>query len=179
MKQGLALLALGIAALVVQSVAALWLPARFVPDLGLLVVVAIALCLRNAVAGIVLAAVLGYVTDVLSGSLLGQQTLLRMGAYGAARVASAHLNMRGALPQALFVAGLSMVYAASLWGLAAFFAPGDGGLRISAGQLLPHVLITGLAAPPVTRLVAALLAWLGDDEGAQRLHPLVQRKYSA
>jgi hypothetical protein len=87
-KRGLALLALGLLALVLQAAAASVLPPAWVPDLCLLVVMGIGIALRSLPVGIVLAAALGYATDLLSGSLLGEHALLRMAGYGAARVGS-------------------------------------------------------------------------------------------
>ena len=168
MKQSLVLLALGVLALMLQGVATQALPAHLVPDFGLLLIVAIALCLRGAASGVVLAALLGYATDLLSGSLLGQHALLRMAAYGVARFGSARLNLRGPLPQALFVGLLSIAHAVGLWGLVAFFAADVGSSLVTLRELLPHALVNGIAAPFVTRGVGALLGRLGDDEGSQR-----------
>jgi rod shape-determining protein MreD len=178
LKQTLVLLVVGATALMVQGAVALVLPARFVPDFGFLLVVAIALCVRSAASGVVLAALLGYATDLLSGSLLGQHALLRMGAYGAARFGSARLNLRGPLPQALFVALLSVAHAGVLWGLVAFFAPGIGSPLVTLRELLPHALLNALAAPLVSQGIAALLARLGDDEAAQRPMRLEPRSFA-
>jgi rod shape-determining protein MreD len=177
-REPLALLVLGTLALMLQGAAALWLPARFVPDLGLLLVVAIAVGLRSTAVGLVLALLLGYATDLLSGSLLGQHALLRLLAYGAARSGSARLNLRGPLPQMLFVALLSAGYAAGLFALAAFFTPGLGAPLGRLGELLPHALVTALAAPLLIAGVARLLAWVGEEEGPQRLLPYQPRKLS-
>lgn len=168
MKQSLVLLALGVVALMLQGVATQALPAHLVPDFGLLLIVAIALCMRGAASGVSLAALLGYATDLLSGSLLGQHALLRMAAYGVARFGSARLNLRGPLPQALFVGLLSIAHAVGLWGLVAFFAADVGSSLVTLRELLPHALVNGIAAPFVTHGVGALLGRLGDDEGTQR-----------
>jgi rod shape-determining protein MreD len=167
-KQGLVLMALGVVALMMQGVVAQVLPAQWVPDFGLLLVVAIALCLRGAASGVVLAALLGYTTDLLSGSLLGQHALLRMAAYGVARFGSARLNLRGPLPQALFVGLLSVAHAVGLWGLFAFFAADTGSSLLTLRELLAHALANGIAAPFVSQGVGALLDRLGDDEASQR-----------
>jgi rod shape-determining protein MreD len=167
-KQGLVLLALGVVALMVQGVVTQVLPAHLVPDFGLLLVVAIALCLRGAASGVVLAALLGYATDLLSGSLLGQHALLRMAAYGVARFGSARLNLRGPLPQALFVGLLSAAHAVGLWGLFAFFAADTGSSLLTLRELLIQALVNGIAAPFVTQGIGALLDRLGDDEAGQR-----------
>jgi len=177
-KQGLVLLALGVVALMVQGVVTQVLPAYLVPDFGLLLVVAIALCLRGVASGVVLAALLGYATDLLSGSLLGQHALLRMAAYGVARFGSARLNLRGPLPQALFVALLSVAHAVGLWGLFAFFASETGSPLLTLRELLPHALVNTIAAPFVTQGIGALLDRLGDDEGTQRPMRLEPRTLS-
>jgi rod shape-determining protein MreD len=178
LKQGLVLLGLGVVALMAQGVVTQVLPAHLVPDFGLLLVVAIALRLRGAASGVVLAALLGYATDLLSGSLLGQHALLRMAAYGVARFGSARLNLRGPPPQALFVALLSVGHAVGLWGLFAFFAPDIGSSLLTLRELLPHALVNGIAAPFVTQGIGALLDRLGDDEGNQRSIRLEPRTLS-
>ena len=178
MKQVIALLSLGVIALMVQGVVTQVLPAQWVPDLGLLLVVAIAVGLRGAASGIVLAALLGYATDLLSGSLLGQHALLRMGAYGVARFGSARLNLRGPLPQALFVGLLSVAHAVGLWGLFAFFAADSGSSLLTLRELLPHALVNGIAGPFVTQGIGALLDRLGDDESSQRPIQLEPRTLS-
>ena len=175
MKQGLVLLALGVVALMLQGVVTQALPAHLVPDFGLLLVVAIALCMRGAASGVLLAALLGYATDLLSGSLLGQHALLRMAAYGVARFGSARLNLRGPLPQAFFMGLLSIAHAVGLWGLFAFFATDIGSPLVTLRELLPHALVNAIAAPFVTQGVGALLGRLGDDEGTQRLIRLEPR----
>jgi rod shape-determining protein MreD len=174
MKRGLALLLAGVVALMLQGAAALVVPARFLPDLGLLLVIGLALCLRSTAAGVLLAALLGYASDLLSGTLLGQHALLRMAAYAAARFGSARLNLRGPLPQALFVMLLSVAYACALWALVAFFVPGAGGAPLlTLHELLPHAVVNGVCAPFVSAAAAALSSRLGDDEPGKpmRLEP--------
>lgn len=173
MKVGIALVLVGLLGLMAHSAAALVVPARFLPDVGLLLVVAVALTVRSPVLGVLFAGLLGYTTDLLSGTLLGQHVLLRLGAYGAARVVSARLNLRGPLPLAVFVLILSVIHALALWALAAFFLPGGvvapGVLR----DLVPHALANALLAPVVTALVAAIVRRLGDDDSGRplRLEP--------
>lgn len=161
------LLAVGVLALMVQGVAAQVVPARLLPDLGLLFVIGIALSVRSAALGVLLAALLGYTTDLLSGSLLGQHALLRMFAYAAARFGSARLNLRGPLPQVVFVVILSVAHAVLLAALLAFFVPHLGSPLLSLRDLAPHALLNGLAAPLVTQAVGALAARLGDDDGTR------------
>jgi rod shape-determining protein MreD len=179
LKPFLVLLTLGLLALMLQGTAALMVPASFVPDLGLLVVVAAAIHLRSVATGVLLAVVLGYATDMLSASLLGEHALLRLATYGAARFASARLNLRGPLPQALFVAILCVAYALGLWGLVAAFTPELGTPLVMAGSLLPYALVNGFVAPFTTHGVGALLTRLGDDEGGNRVVRLEPRSFSA
>ena len=173
MKRGLALLALGIVGLMCQGAAATVVPARFVPDVGLLLIFGVALSVRSATAGVTLAAGVGYVTDLLSGGLLGQHVLLRMAAYSAARVGGTRLNLRGALPQSIFVFFLTLGHAVALWMLAAFFVPGATGGLLAPSPLLAQALVNAVLAPITTELVSILSIRLGDDEAGRqvRLEP--------
>ena len=86
MKPAVTLLLISAFAVMVQGAAAGWMEQRVIPDLGLLIVVALGTRWRSLASGIVLAALIGYLADLLSGSLLGQHALLRMLAFAAARV---------------------------------------------------------------------------------------------
>jgi rod shape-determining protein MreD len=167
-KPWLALLCLGALALFGQGVLALWVPARFLPDLGLLLVVAAAIGLRSAAGGVLFAAWLGYATDCLSGSLLGQQMLLSIATYGVARAAATRLSLRGPLPQAVFVTVLAAAHAAALGALVAFVSP-QVSARVGVSDALVHAAVTGIAAPLVIEAVVRLLARLGEDEGQRPL----------
>lgn len=167
------LLVLGLLALFAQGVAAAAVSPRALPDLGLLLVVAAAIGLRSASAGVLFAALLGYASDCLSGSLLGQHMLLSVAAYGAARIGATQLNLRGPLPQATFVFFLAAAHAAGLWLLVVFVNGSLGPPGIALGDLLIHSLVTGLAAPIVVEGLVRLLARLGEDDGQRplRLEP--------
>ena len=78
MKQPLALLGLGLLLLMVQGAVGLVVPARFLPDLGLVLVVAIALSLRNPAVGVTLATVAPF--PVSSITLVVIVPLIRFGA---------------------------------------------------------------------------------------------------
>jgi cell shape-determining protein MreD len=172
-KRVLGLLGLGAAALTLQGAVATFVPPRYCPDLGFLLVVALGLCWRSATGGICVSAAIGYAADLLSGSLLGQHVLLRLAAWAAARLGSRHLNLRGALPQAIFAAFLTGANALALALLTAFFSPGIG---IAAGrELLPQVIANTLFAPLVAAFTARAVARLGDEDGGQRLLPLAPR----
>lgn len=161
------LLGVGLAALVVQGAAALVLPYPFCPDLGLLVVIAIGLYWEPLPSGFALAALLGYSTDVLSGSLLGQHAMLRLVCFAAARLASRQLNLRGALPFAVFAGGLTIAYAAALEAQLAFFtgAPTEVG---AFGRTLLHAVVNAFFAPIVAAVVEQVCSWGGDDDRARR-----------
>jgi rod shape-determining protein MreD len=174
-KRTLLILLIGIAAPVLQGALNTFVPARFAPDLGFLVVIGLGLHWRNTGAGLVLAATLGLVADLLSGSLIGQQALLRLLAFGAARFASGHLNLRGAVPQSIFVVGLTAVNAVGVATLNVFFTAGGGFDLVMLRDLLSHALVNALFASPVSRLVEAVATSFGDDEGARRALRLTPR----
>lgn len=178
MKRALVLAGLSLLALIVQASAGRVLAPQWCPDLGLLVVVGFGVALRSAATGVALAALVGYLSDLLSGSLLGQHMLLRMGAFAAARIGSRRLNLRGAAPLAIFAAALSVGHALGLGALVAFFASGAAPPWPPVGDFVAQALVNGLLAP----LVAAGVTWvcqaLGDEEGA-RLMRLEPRKFPA
>lgn len=169
MKRALALLLLGVLATMLQGAVATFAPPLLVPDLGLLMVFAIGFCWRSAAGGVLLAATLGYVADLLSGSLLGQHALLRVLAFGAARLGSRHLNLRGPLPQVVFVAALTSLHALLLATLTSFFAGGVGPGSMAPGDLVAHSLVNALCAPVVAGLTARVVSRLGDEDSARRL----------
>jgi rod shape-determining protein MreD len=178
-KHALAVLLVGIAAPMLQGAVNTFVPARFTPDLGLLIVIALGLYWRSAAGGFVIAAVLGFVADLLSGSLLGEQALLHMFAFGVARFASSHLNLRGPLPQAIFVLVFTGVNALGIGLLNTFFAAGGGIDLAILRDLLPHATVNALFAPLLSRGVEALASSLDDEEGGRRPLGLAQRSRPA
>ena len=175
MKRVLGLLGLGVVALTLQGAVPSFLPARFCPDLGFLLVVALGLCWRSAVGGVCVAGAIGYTTDLLSGSLLGQHALLRLAAYAVARFGNRHLNLRGALPQAIFVAVLTSANAFAMALLTSFFSPGTGVGMVALRELLPQAAANALFAPLIALVTARTVARLGDEDGGQRVLPLAPR----
>jgi rod shape-determining protein MreD len=178
-KRTLAVLFIGIAAPMVQGALNTFVPARFTPDLGFLIVIALGLHWRSAGGGLVIAAALGFAADLLSGSLLGEQALLRLVAFGVARFASRHLNLRGALPQAIFVLVFTAVNALGVGLLNTFFTSRGGIDLVMLRDLPPHALINALFAPLVSRAVEAVATTFGDDEGGRRLLRLAPRSRPA
>jgi rod shape-determining protein MreD len=175
-KRALALAAIPFSALILQAAASRVVAPAWCPDLGLLLVVGFGLVLRSAGAGILFASVVGYLSDLLSGALLGQHVLLRMAAFAAARVGSRRLNLRGAVPLAIFSAALSAGHGLGLWALAAFFAPGDPPALPPPADFASQALVNGLLAPLFAAGAARLCQALGDEEGT-RLLRLEPRKF--
>ena len=178
MKRALVLAGLSLLALIVQASAGRVLAPQWCPDLGLLAVVGFGLSLRNPATGVALAALVGYLSDLLSGSLLGQHMLLRMGAFAAARVGSRRLNLRGAVPLAIFAAALSVAHALALWALVTFFASAAAPPWPPIGDFVAQALVNGLLAPVAAPAIAWVCQALGDEEGA-KLMRLEPRKFPA
>jgi rod shape-determining protein MreD len=177
-KPAVTLLLIGALAVMVQGAAAGWMEQRAVPDLGLLIVVALGTRWRSLASGIVLAALIGYLADLMSGSLLGQHALLRMLAFAAARVGSRSLNLRGALPQAVFVGILTLLNALGVAVLTAFFAPDAGFGLASAGALLTHAGVNAVFAPLVALGTDRVLGLVSDDDAGRRLLRIEPRRAS-
>ncbi len=162
------MLAVGLVVLALQGALATFLPAAWCPDLGLLFILAVGLCWEGAASGLVIAALLGYAADLLSGSMFGQHALLRLFVFSVAFLTCRQINLRGALPLISFAAAICVVYALGAELLTAFFR-GEQVLSPSwLAELLPHVFVTSLLAPWVTSAVAWLWAWLGDESAGRR-----------
>jgi len=165
MKRIGGLFALGLLALPLQSVLARFLPPPACPDLGLLVVIGIGLCLRS-MQGLWVCALLGYATDLLSLSLLGQHAFLRVLLFGATRVGSRHLNLMRMPPRLVFVAMLTVatgLVGAVLTRLFVGTSPVDW---VFFRDLILHALVTTAFALPVTRIVEWLNGRLASEEDA-------------
>ena len=176
MKRGVALVALGLLVPIFQGGVAPFLPRGACPDLGLLLVIALVVGLRSAAGGVALAAWIGFVSDLLSGSLFGQHALLRILAFGGARLTGGHMNLHGAFTQMALAAGLTVASAFGMVGLSAFFA---GSAPVApGGELFWHAGVNALIAPFVLGLVGRLITKLDGDDG-RRLLRLEPRSYSA
>ena len=168
MKRALALGALGLVALVAQGAAGMVLSPPWCPDLVLLVLIAIGLRWSGTAAGLAVAAVLGYATDLLSGSLLGQHALLDLLAFSATLLATRQLNLRGPLPLAVFAGALTFLYGLGMLAVTGFFV-GVGELRLGwIGDQLIHAVVMGVFAPSVSSAIGRVDAWLGEDEPGAR-----------
>lgn len=168
MRPAAAVLLVGAVLLMVQGAINAFVPPHWTPHIGLLVVVGVGLHWRNAAAGVLLAALLGFVADLLSGSLLGEQALLGVVAFAAARLGSQHLNLRAALPQMVFVFGLVCAHSLCIGLLDSFF-----GVRAGIGSWMLRILplyaaVNAVFAPIVIRGVGALAAAFGSEEAGRR-----------
>jgi cell shape-determining protein MreD len=169
MKRALTLLGVGVAALTAQGALATALPPPWCPDLALLVLIGIGLRWSGVAAGLALAAMLGYATDLLSGSLLGQHALLDLFAFLGTMIAARQLNLRGAWPLACFAAGLCFVYGLSMLAITGFFV-GGAELRLGwLGAQALHAAVTAACAPAVSSLVGRAVAWADDEPGHRSL----------
>ena len=168
MRRPLLLLALGVLTPMFQGALVSHLPRALVPDLSLLVVLALGLHWRSASGGLLVAGIAGFVADLLSGSLRGQHALLHIATFGAARYASVHVNLRGVGPQIVFAAALTAMHGVALGALTAFFSPGVGFGWIDARELPVRAAVNGVAAPLVAALVRAAVSKLGEGESGGR-----------
>jgi len=175
LKRVLALIAIGALAPMIQGAVGTFIPLYYCPDLGLLLVVGLGLCWRSSAGGVALAAALGLIADLLSGSLLGQHMLLRILAFGAARACSQQLNLRGVIPRATFVVALTVVTALATGGLTAFFGVGRGVDGEMLRELVPHALINGACAPLGIWFVERISDWLSEVEAGHHLLQLRPR----
>ena len=169
MKRASTLLGIGIGALVLQGALATVLSPPWCPDLALLVLVGIGLRWQGLAGGLFLAALLGYATDLLSGSLLGQHALLYLFALVGTVVATRQLNLHGPLPLAFFAMGLTVLYGLAMLALTGFFV---GGVELRLGWLgsqLVHAAITGAVAPMMSALVGRAWRWADDEPGHRSL----------
>ncbi len=178
MKRELVLAGLSLLVLIAQAAVGRVVAPEWCPDLGLLIVVGFGLSVRSAASGVALAAFVGYLTDLLSGSLLGQHMLLRMAAFAAARMGCRRLNLRGPVPLAIFAAGLSTAHGLALWALVSFFASGSPPPWPPVGDFVAQAVVNGLLAPLVAAGVARVYQALGDEEGT-KLMRLEPRKFPA
>ena len=169
MKRGLTLFGVGIGALVAQGALATLISPPWCPDLALLVLIGIGLRWSGIAAGLLLAGFLGYATDLLSGSLLGQHALLDLFAFTGTVIATRQLNLRGPWPLAFFAMSMTFVYGLLMLAITGFFVGGVE-LRLAwLGSQLIHAVVSGVFAPMVSALVGRASSWADDDPGHRSL----------
>ena len=166
MRRALALAGLAVAMLILQSVAAAVLPARFVPDLALLLAIAAGVS-ATPIEGMLLATGVGFGADLLSGALLGQHALLRLGAFLATRFVSGQFHLKG-LPLAACVFAVTVADSVGTAVLGWLFA-GDPVLGLHAPlDLLSRALVNALFAPLVVGILDTVLELLVEREARRR-----------
>lgn len=168
MKTSVALLLLGLAALVVQGALARAIPPPWCPDLAWLVVVGIGLRWPNWISGVLLAVVLGYAMDLVSGSLLGQHALLRLLSYLAAALAARQLDLTGGLPVAMLVLSMTLFYGLAMVSILSFFVDASWGSLEVLGAAFAHGLVNMLASGPILSLVEQVVGRFSDEEVGRR-----------
>lgn len=171
MKRASALFGIGLVALIAQGALATLLPPPWCPDLAFLVLIGVGLRWRGLAGGLVLAALLGYATDLVSGSLLGQHALLNLLAFSGTMLASRQLNLRRAGPLAAFAGFAMLVYGFAMLMVTGFFV---GGVELRwgwVGAQLIHAVSVAVFAPTVAAPVAFVSRWAGDEETSE-LHSL-------
>lgn len=173
MKSGVAVLALGFAALIVQGALARVLPPPWCPDLAWLVVMGVGLRWPGFLSGVFIALPLGYAMDLLSGSLMGQHAFMRLVTYLVAAVASRQLDLTGGLPVAILVFGMTILYGLGIVAtLSVFVGSGDMGVGVLTSAM-GHGVANALAAGPMVALVERVLAKFSDEEIGRRATLLI------
>lgn len=159
---------LGVLALLLEGALAEMLGVRWIPDFGLLVPIAAALWL-GPVEGLLVAAAVGLAADTLSGSLLGQQTFLRLLEFAATRIVGSKLDLRRSLPLTVFVLAVGLADALAMGGLTRLFL---GELPLSARQLAglaTRAAISALVAPAVAGMVRRMVERRGEFEARREM----------
>jgi cell shape-determining protein MreD len=167
-KSILAILALGLSALIVQGALARMIAPPWCPDLGWLVVIGIGLRWPGFLSGVLMAVPLGYAMDLLSGSLMGQHALMRLSSYLVAAAASRQLDLSGGLPVAIFVFGMTVLYGLGIVATLSFFTGSRGlGLDVLTSALI-HAFVNVIAAGPMISLVERVVIRFSDEDMGRR-----------
>ena len=166
-RPSLALAVLGVAALILQGALAALLPAMLVPDLALLVAVSAAVA-APPLPALAAAAGLGYGADVLSGTLLGQQGLLRLLTFAATRFVSLQFHLERGLPLAGFCVALALLDPLGLAALSRLFAGASPFGWEALPGLVVRALVTGACASTVHGIVSTALDTVQEGDARRR-----------
>ena len=169
MRLFLSFLLIGVLLMISQGALARWLPPPFCPDFGLLLVICLGLRWPTLASGFVLVGLLGFSADLLSGSLMGEQALLRILVFALAFVAGRQFNIRETLPLMGFAASISFLYGVALYLLTLFFIGSSAGE--GSGWLLDdfwHSVINSVFVPAVSSFCAWVFLWVVGDESNER-----------
>lgn len=168
MKSISALSLLGLAALVVQGALARTIPPPWCPDLAWLVVIGIGLRWPGFLSGMLVAVLLGYAMDLVSGSLMGQHAFMRLFSYLVAAAVSRQLDLSGGLSVAIFVFGMTVLYGLGIMATLSFFVGSEVigfDVLTSAFQ---HGIVNALAVGPTISLVERVLLRFSGEEVSRR-----------
>jgi rod shape-determining protein MreD len=166
-RSALALTGLALGALVLQGALAALLPPALVPDLGLLLAVVTAV-VAPALPALLLAAGVGFGADLLSGTLLGEQALLRILAFAATRFVSGQFHLERGLPLASYCLALGLLDPLGIAALSALFSrPSPFGWE-ALPTLAVRALVGAVLAGGVHRLVGVALETLQDGDARRR-----------
>jgi rod shape-determining protein MreD len=167
-KTFLALLGIGLLALILQGAIARTIPPPWCPDFAWLVVVAVGLRWPSVLSGIWLAVILGYAMDLVSGSLMGQHALMRLLTFLAAALAARQLDLSGAVAVSILVFGMTLFYGVAVVAVLTSFVDAKGiGLPVLTDAFC-HALANVVAMGPVLSLVERLLMRFSDEEIGRR-----------
>jgi rod shape-determining protein MreD len=174
-RRPLTLVALGLAALLLQGGIATHVPRAYVPDLAFLIVVTCGLHLPG-VRGLLVVAWLGYTADLLSGAPLGEHAVLWVGLWGLTGIVNRRLDLRRVPPLMVAVAAFTLAETAAfvllqsgVLGLPTI----DTTLFVTLGW---QILANTLAAPLVWGATVSVLALTAPEEGARRTVRLDTRR---
>lgn len=168
MRPALAVLGLGLFGIILQGALAHVLSPLVLPDLGLLVVLASALFLGPA-EGLLVAAALGLMSDVLSASLLGEFACVRILEFVLTRAVGGKLDLRRGLPFTVYTLAILPLDAALVLGLTRLFLgplPLDGAALLAP---LERALPTVLLAAPLARGIRGLIHHLGQAKARREM----------
>lgn len=175
MRLGVALWSLAVIGLLLQGALATFVPAFLCPDFALVMVLSIGMRWEGFASGAILAALLGFATDLLSGALLGQHALVFLLVFATGQLAARQLNLRSAL--SLMTTGASVVLAGGLLLVSlSGFSHGGGGGWFGRLDLLSRAAVSALFTPPIYALVQRCAARLNDEEAGPRAQRLVRSR---
>ena len=168
MRGALAWSAIGLLGVAGQAMLVAGFGSGWVPDLSLLAVIAAALVLGPS-EGLIVACVLGFGADMVSGSPLGQHAFVRVIELTVVRGFAGQLDLRRVVPQAVLGFAVSLLDSALLAGVSFLFVPTFAVAWSELGGLVARAAVTGLAAPAVGSLARTVIEWLSETEGRREM----------
>ena len=158
---------IGLLGVALQAMLAAQLPMGQ-PDLSLLGALAAALVLGPA-EGLIVACVLGFGADMVSGSMMGQHAFVRVIEFAVVRGFAGQLDLRRIAPQIVVGFALSLLDAALMAGVSLLFIPSFAVAWSALGGLTARATMTGIAAPFVGRLARTVTEWLSETEARREM----------